>query len=281
MKCMFTTDLHGSKAKFDAFFARVREERPDCALYGGDILEHGLSGKRAEGFITDYFIRNIEDISKAQDTRFYVIMGNDDPREFERHLEDAHRKGLLSYIHGKTEKAGKFFITGYSYVPPTPFQLKDWEKYDVSRHVDPGCVPPERGYRTVEVENKEIKYGTIGGDLDRLAVNSRPELTIFLFHSPPHDTNLDRAHLDGKKVDHVPMDVHVGSIAIRRFILKYQPRVTLHGHIHESPRITGSWTDRLGKTRCLSASHDGNGLCVVRFDASKQEEAEREIIHLH
>jgi len=35
-------------------------------------------------------------------------------------------------------------------VPPTPFLLKDWEKYDVSAYVDPGCVSPEEGYHRVE-----------------------------------------------------------------------------------------------------------------------------------
>jgi len=39
-----------------------------------------------------------------------------------------------------------------------------------------------------------------------------------VLHSPPYDTGLDRAALDGRSVDHAPLDVHVGSIAIRRFI---------------------------------------------------------------
>lgn len=40
---------------------------------------------------------------------------------------------------------------------------------------------------------------------------------------------------------YAPMDVHVGSIALRRFIEARQPLLTLHGHVHESARLTGSW----------------------------------------
>jgi len=29
-------------------------------------------------------------------------------------------------------------------------------------------------------------------------------------------------------------DMHVGSFAVRQFIEKYQPHLTLHGHIHET-----------------------------------------------
>ena len=72
-------------------------------------------------------------------------------------------------------------------------------------------------------------------------------------------------------MDHAPLDVHVGSIAIRRFIEARQPLVTLHGHVHESARLTGAWQDRIGRTVCLSAAHDGPELALVRFDLEQPE----------
>jgi Icc-related predicted phosphoesterase len=98
-----------------------------------------------------------------------------------------------------------------------------------------------------------------------------------LFHSPPYQTKLDRAALDGKMVDHVPVDVHVGSIAIRRLIEARQPLVTLHGHIHESAELTGSWKDRIGRTHIFSAAHAGPELALVRFDTDDLEQATREL----
>jgi Icc-related predicted phosphoesterase len=101
---------------------------------------------------------------------------------------------------------------------------------------------------------------------------------VMLFHTPPHKTHLDRAALDGKKIDHVPLDVHVGSIAVRRFIESRQPLITLHGHIHESARLTGFWKDTIGRTRMFSAAHDGPELALVRFSLEHPEDATRQLI---
>jgi Icc-related predicted phosphoesterase len=79
-------------------------------------------------------------------------------------------------------------------------------------------------------------------------------------------------------IDHVPVDIHLGSIAIRRFIEARQPLLTLHGHAHEAARVSGSWRDRIGRTRCLSAAHDGPELALVRFDLNRLDEATRELI---
>ena len=89
---------------------------------------------------------------------------------------------------------------------------------------------------------------------------------------------LDRAALDGRMIDHVPLDVHVGSVAIRKFILSRQPRITLHGHIHESAAITGSWSQQLGDTWCLGAAHRGPELCLVAFDPADPARATRRLL---
>jgi Icc-related predicted phosphoesterase len=70
----------------------------------------------------------------------------------------------------------------------------------------------------------------------------------------------------------------VGSLAIRKFIESRQPLITLHGHIHESPTLTGSWRDRIGRTWMFSAAHDGHELALVRFDPRAPERASRELI---
>jgi Icc-related predicted phosphoesterase len=156
--------------------------------------------------------------------------------------------------------------------------LKDWERYDVSRYVDPGCISPEEGHRTVPVSPRAVRYSTIAKDLQELAGEGDMSASVFLFHTPPYQTALDRAALDGRMIDHVPLDVHVGSIAVKRFIESRQPLLTLHGHIHESARLTGSWRDRIGSTNCFSAAHDGPELAMVRFDLRNPDAAERQLI---
>jgi Icc-related predicted phosphoesterase len=79
-------------------------------------------------------------------------------------------------------------------------------------------------------------------------------------------------------IDHVPLDCYLGSIAVRRFIEVRQPLLTLHGHVHESARLSGSWRDRIGRTYCFSAAHDGPELALVRFDPDNLDAANRELI---
>ena len=207
-----------------------------------------------------------------------MILGNDDPRSFEKLFITANNKKIINYVHNKTVKLDDFFVTGYSFVPPTPFQLKDWEKYDVSRYVDVGAVSPEEGIRTIDVNEDTKRYSTISEDLDILLKNAPPKKTIFLFHSPPYNSYLDVADLDGKKVDHAPLDVHIGSIAIERFIKNKKPFVTLHGHVHESTRLSGFWMQKFDSTYSFSAAHDGEELAVVIFDTDDLERATRKLV---
>lgn len=277
MLCFFATDLHGHKARYERLAERMRAERPDAVFLGGDLLAHGMFGDTAEDFLGEVVARLLRDAGGGAGSLF-VILGNDDPRTAEDAVVACERRGDWTYVHDRAVTWQGFDVFGYGCVPPTPFLLKDWERYDVSRHVDPGCVSPEEGRRTVAVDEREVRHGTIANDLDALAGDRDLSRAIFLFHTPPYDTVLDRAALDGRMVDHAPVDVHVGSIAVRRFIEGRQPLVTLHGHIHESARLTGSWRAQCGRTVMLGAAHDGPELALVRFDPLRPEEATRELI---
>ncbi len=282
MKCLFVSDLHGNKKKYSKLFGIVRDESPDGLFVGGDILPQNIkSKKRMSKFVERFIFKPLKEIrSENDELQTFLIMGNDDPRAFEDIFIDADEEGLLQYVHNSSVEFGDLKVIGYSYVPPTPFQLKDWEKYDVSRYVDIGAVSPEKGTRTVEPDRYEVKYTTIEDDLEELSKLSPPEKTIFLFHAPPYDSNLDRADLDGKKIDHAPVDVHVGSIAIEKFIKDKKPLLTLHGHVHESPRITGSWKEIYEDTLSFTAAHDGDEVAIVRFDTDNIKDAERELIEI-
>ncbi len=280
--CFFASDLHGRGDRYQKLFAAVEDEHPQAVFLGGDILPHhweSLLG--SQNFIADVFepgFRRIRERLSNDAPAFFLILGNDDDRTSEISFLDGDRAGLWSYVHERWDSLGGHPVLGYNCVPPTPFLLKDWERYDVSRFTDPGCVSPEQGQRTVPVDPDAIRFGTIADDLERLAGNRDLRDAILLFHSPPYRTALDRAGLDGHSVDHVPLDVHVGSIAIKRFIEERQPLLTLHGHIHEAPRLTGAWHERVGRTHCFTAAHDGPELALVRFNLDDLESATRELL---
>lgn len=278
---IFVSDIHGSIPRFRHLFRIIRNETPDAVFLGGDLLPlQQIKHNTIEEFIETTILMEIKNIQNDFDKKiqFFVIMGNDDPRMYEPIFIAADKANILKYIHQKTIAYKKTFITGYSYIPPTPFQLKDWERYDISEYVDIGAVSPEQGRRTIHIPLDEIKYSTIAEDLEKLSKQSPLEKTIFLFHSPPYHSCLDTADLSGKKIDHAPLDVHVGSIAIQRFIKNHQPLLTLHGHVHESARITGCWKEIIGRTYSFSAAHHGPELAIVRFDTNRLDNATRNLI---
>jgi len=281
-RCFFVSDLHGKSARYQALYRVVEKERPDAVFLGGDLFSSPFagSGKRRGAAIDTALPDGLSALRKKLGEaypRLFVILGNDDGRAVESAVIELEREGLWEYAHGRIIPFGDFTVCGYAYVPPTPFRLKDWERYDVSRFVDPGSVPPEDGQFTAPIDLERVKNRTIRDDLEELAGEADLSRTIFLCHAPPYDTPLDRAALDGRAVDHAPLDLHVGSIALARFIQARQPLITLHGHIHESARLTGAWRVLLGRTHCYTAAHDGPELALVRFSPEDPAAATREL----
>jgi len=81
-------------------------------------------------------------------------------------------------------------------------------------------------------------------------VSAPPERTIFSLHCPPYGTGLDdapelTAEMDLKDAGHSVKPV--GSTAVRDAIERFQPALSLHGHIHECRA-----TKRLGRTLCVN-----------------------------
>lgn len=285
MNCFFVSDLHGKTCRYEKLFELILKEVPDVVFVGGDILPsytHRISSSDIfDEFIEDYFLKKLLSLKENLKDKYpevLIIFGNDDLRIEEERIMEGEKLKLLRYINQKKVELGVVKIFGYSFVPPTPFLLKDWEKYDVSRYVDPGCVSPEEGFRSVKVDESEIKFSTIKNDLDLLTRDEELSNSVFLFHSPPYKTNLDRIANDGKFYEHVPLDLYAGSIAIKKFIEEKQPLLTLHGHIHESTRLTDRWKDIIGRTTCFNASHDGPELSLIKFNLYKINEAVRELI---
>lgn len=286
MQCFFVTDLHGNHDRYEKLFNLIKSEKPDAVFMGGDLLPHirgsinSLNFKPFDDFIEDFFISGFKVLKKELKRHYpeiFIILGNDDPKYEEFRFIKGEKKKLWHYMHNKRYKWKNYEIFGYANIPPSPFLLKDWERYDVSRYVDPGCIHPTEGIRTID-ENKDIEYETIQKDIEALTAGFNPSKSIMLFHTPPYQTNLDRAALDGKTYDHVPLDVNVGSIALRRFIEAKQPLLTLHGHIHESSEITGSWKDKIGNTTLFSAAYSQPELSVVKFNPENLDKAERTLV---
>ncbi|MBP7496876.1 MAG: metallophosphoesterase [Bacteroidales bacterium] len=284
LTCFFVTDLHGNLSRYSRLFKEIESQKPDIVLIGGDILPNPFRVNKTgqhiviEDFIENYLLKKLrvlKDKLRDKYPEILVILGNDDVRTAENQIKAAETEGLWKYLHNRKTFLKGYDFYGYSYVPPTPFRLKDWEKYDVSRYVDPGCIHPAEGLKTVDIDNEDFQWDTIKKDLDKLVGENDLSKAIFLFHTPPYKTKLDRAALDGIKYDSVPLDVNVGSIAVKNLIDDKQPLITLHGHIHESSRITGEWKEVFGNTLSINAAFEGIELALVKIIIDKEIYTER------
>jgi len=256
-KLIYTADLHGNEEFYKRLLKKAEEENAGAVVIGGDLCPKGGSTvkERAEfqkDFLEKFMIplfKNFKNRNKKTET--YVIMGNDDFRVNLKILEDAEKDKILKSIHNKSARLNKNLnIAGYSFVNPTPFRLKDWEKPDFENDKVPAQLFDE------EIRSAEKEEGTIEKDLKKLKTLSNPSKTVYVVHAPPFNTKLDM----------ISSGAHVGSKSLRNFVEKEQPLLTLHGHIHESPQMSGSWHDKIGKTECINvgSSYPEDKLnCVV------------------
>ena len=285
-RCFFVSDLHGATGRYRALFRAIEAERPVAVFLGGDLLPHEMAKLPsipggAEGFLEGFLVSGLQTVRDRLGEaypRIFLVLGNDDARFHEAAILAHAARGLWSYVHRRCVDFEEWIVCGYGCIPPSPFQRKDFERYDVSRYVDPGCVPPEAGALTVPVSERELVWTTIADELERMVEGRDLSRALCLFHAPPHRTAIDRADLDGHAVDHAPVDVHIGSVAIRRFFERHAPTLGLHGHVHEAARLTGRWRDHVGGTPVVTAAHDGPELALVRFDPADPDAATRELL---
>lgn len=288
-RCYLVSDLHGNPHKYGALFQLLAEDPPDVLFIAGDLLPqptvfNNAFGVAGEDFVNRYLVPRFVALRERLGPvfpRVLLILGNDDARFEEASIMVGAVAHAWQYVHQRRVEVAGRAVFGYACIPPSPFRRKDWERYDVSRYTDPLCISPEEGDLTVPISPRERRFTTIASDLEHLTARSDAQelqRAVFLFHVPPYDTALDTADLHGRKVDGVPLDPHVGSIAVRRLIERHAPHCTLHGHVHESYRLTGRFMERIGPTVCLSSAHDGPELVVVEFNLEEPAAAVRRVI---
>lgn len=256
MKCLYTSDLHGETHLCQELLSLATSASPEIIIIGGDSLPSFPPTKRYEElvpnqktfvdqFLSPFFNRILETTSAQQ---IFLIPGNWDLgysyifKEPMERIIDLNQKGYRL-------KNGVELI-GYPFVPPTPFRPKDYEKMDDREASWPSQKNPSyiRSSDQTDQLTPIDPYlylrgrGTIEEDLDRLTNPLHPKMTVYIMHSPPFETRLDL--IQGGK--------SAGSRSIKTFIEKTQPLLTLHGHIHESPELSGAYLDRIGETLSIN-----------------------------
>ena len=256
MKVLYTSDLHGEIHLYQELLTLAISSSAEIIALGGDLLPSVPPTKRYEDmvpnqkafinqFLSSFFKKVITTTSVKQ---IFLIPGNWDigyPYLFKEPLEEIVDLDQRSY-----RLKNEYELIGYPFVPPTPFRPKDYEKMD-----DPEATwPPQKNPSYIRSSNQTDQLisidpylylrgrETIREDLNRLPRPLYHKKAIYIMHSPPFGTRLD--FIQGGK--------SAGSRSIKIFIEENQPLLTLHGHIHESPELSGAYFDRIGETLSIN-----------------------------
>ena len=259
----FTSDLHGQGALYEQLLAAVAAHPPGVVLIGGDLAPHGAGAEGVrrqrvffDGFLVEFARRLAEAVPGIE---LLLLMGNDDWAANDVSLR-THDGALWRVLHERSLVVQGTRVAGLSWVPITPFALKDWERWDDGAEETPARLD---GFVSRDGTLEPLRFDparrtpTLADALDELARRGPPGETVYVLHSPPR----------GTRCDMIGPEAHVGSRAIRAFVERHQPPLVLSGHIHESPRISSSYRDTIGRTVVVNPGQFGTSrLCGVWFD---------------
>jgi len=280
LKIFFATDIHGSEVCWRKFLNSAAFYKADLVILGGDvtgkvmvpIVARGghwqvtLAGEALQldtaqeleeiqrqirnrgsypAIVTPDELQELSAEEGAVDRRFTVEMtrsldrwmdmadgklrggtipcvlngGNDDIWEIDDIIEASP---VVSFGEGKVLDLGGFHLVSMGWTNPTP-----WDTFREA---------PED-----QLAEKIEAVASLVPDMEK---------TIFNFHAPPFGSGLDEA----PALDASLRPTHggavmkpVGSTAVRDAILRHQPMLSVHGHIHESRGIK-----RLGRTLAIN-----------------------------
>jgi Icc-related predicted phosphoesterase len=237
-----------SKQELDDVVARIRNSGFYPAVVSPDELNHLSGDERAvsERFTTemisslDRWLDMADGKLRGGDIPCILNGGNDDIFEIDQVIESSP---CVSFAEGKLMDLGGFSLVSMGWTNPTP-----WNTYREA---------PE-----AELAAKIEDLAALVPDMGR---------AIFNFHAPPYGTGLDEA----PALDENLRPMHggavmkpVGSTAVRDAIVKHQPMLSVHGHIHESRAIK-----RMGRTFSINpGSVYSDGVlqgAVLELDAKK------------
>ncbi len=257
MEFIFCSDLHGNFNHYNQIFTYAKEHNINNIVIGGDLTTKSPELKDIElqkQFLNDKIFPIFDKFSG----HVYLIMGNDDYKANHDFVEQSQKNHNFTLFDSKVIPFGNYFLAGYSYVTYSPFEWKDWERRDLASDTKENLSPITRlqGFISDPIQNKvscnildTMQDASIEEDLFELCKNVDASKLILVSHVPPFNTNCDCI----KPSEQI---IHVGSRAVNKFISQKQPLLSLHGHIHETVRISGHFVEKIGNTTCASSGSD-------------------------
>jgi Icc-related predicted phosphoesterase len=265
MKLLFSTDLHGSEELFSQLGELARSVRPDGLILGGDILPDGRPENVQDvqaGFVLGPLRRFLEELrSSVPMLRAGTVFGNHEMRCAEPAVRELCDAGVIQLFEpDRFARWDDLHIVGYHCTPPCPHWAKDFERLDLpeqSNSFAEGFVWDDRTGKTRAVDAVEYlkTQPSMKAELAEIGPVQHP--WILVAHSAP--TNLGLDLLD--------TGLEVGSDAVLDFIKQRQPDLSLHGHTHDAPRMSGRFWGQVGRTIAINPGQGRSRLAAVSFES--------------
>jgi uncharacterized protein len=304
VRIFFATDVHGSEVCWRKFLNSGKHYKADVIILGGDMTGKALvpviddGGGRWHATLLEHRQELVGEDQVAEFEQAVIRRGyypfRVDPDELRELSQDEPRwhalfeEHMLATVERWMELADekldgtdiRCFVC-----PGNDDQLEVDEVIARAKTVElgEGRVVEIDGYqlassgwanRTPWDTYREEDEPQLAERIERMVseVTAPPERTIFSLHCPPYGTGLDdapelTAEMDLKNAGHSLKPV--GSTAVRDAIERFQPALSLHGHIHECRA-----TKRLGRTLCVNpgSSYEQGQLlgAVIDVEGGKQ-----------
>ncbi len=296
----YTSDIHGSERCFLKFLNAAKFYGVDTLILGGDLTGKVLvpivevDGHWEMSFLGRHeVLRSLEEVTEAEKrirfNGFYPYRCGPEELarlEADRDYADEIFRRLMRESVARWVRLAEERLRGTGvrcFVMPgndDEFDIDDaLAGSDVVVNPD-GAIVEIDGYQLLSLawanptpwnSPRELPEEELAARIERLARELDPSLpVIFNLHCPPYDSTLDsapqlREDLSVVMVGGQPNMVPVGSRAVREAIERYQPVLSLHGHIHESRGAV-----RIGRTLCINpGSAYGEGVlhgALVRLE---------------
>ncbi|MCE5271190.1 hypothetical protein LLH00_07890 [bacterium] len=264
MKVLYVTDLHGRKAAYEKAAELAHGCGARAIVNGGDLYPLGPDLFAVQKQFLEGWFRQYLDSLSSRGILFLATLGNMDLAG----LDGLFREVMAGSGCGRVlldeavELDGWYFI-GSPLTTDAPFALKDRCRRDrpdstpppVSR--TPLLSGPDGLYPAPDWNERCLALPDLGASLDRLPCPPDQSRAVYVLHQPPQGLGLGI----------IESGADVGSLAVRSFLERVQPRLSLHGHIHESPSAGGRWRAALGPTVCVQPGQlPGDSLVTVTLE---------------
>ena len=283
-KVLFASDVHSSEVFFLKCLSTAKNFNVDLLLISGDLTGKAIVPivKLNSGMYVTHFMGLNYKVSEAElpplqrDVRkcgyYYRIMSQQEYEEFKGHperIEELFDKVILEAVENWVRKIEQVLPKEMRVVlnpgNDDAFAVDEILKkeprveYTVGRvyniddaHEMVNCdwVNPTPWNSPRECSDEELENRL------RVEIKKASNMTNLIcdFHAPPYNTPIDSAPKLGKDMKPKialmtgqPQYEHVGSKAVRKVLEEFQPKMGLHGHIHESAGIC-----KIGRTVCLN-----------------------------